>query len=108
MDPKGVLRAQGTCRNGEEAEVVVMETRSSASTAVAVEAVDQAMIYTDTGNHMTDKKVVEPAVVEHSDKAMHVSVVVEYHCMMDYHRKTEDYSANTVAELAKPFYPSGS
>ena len=107
-----MLRVQGTWRNELVAEEGVVVERSSASIAVAVEAVDQAMIHIDMENHVTGKEViVEPAVVEHSDKAMDVAavaVVVDYHCIMNYHRKTEDYSANTVAEVEKPFYPSSS
>ena len=110
MDPKGVQRVQDTWRNELVAEEVAVEGRCPVSIVVAVEvAADQTMIHIDMGNHMTDKNcsetvIAELVVVEHFDKAMDAVAVVEYH-MMSHHRKIEGYSANTVAEVEKLFYP---
>jgi len=108
MDRKGALRVCGTWRNELVAEEEAVEESCSVSIVVAAEAV----IHIDMENHMTgknytEKMIVESAVVEHLDKVMDV-VAVEKHRMMNYRRKIEDYSANTVAEAEKPFYPSGS
>jgi len=48
MDPKGVLKVQGTKRNELVAEEVEVEGKRSALVVVAVEvAADQAMIHID-------------------------------------------------------------
>jgi len=113
MDPKAVLTVQDTRMNVLVAEGVAEEARYSALVVVAVQAVDQAVIHIDMENCMTrknytEKVIVEVGVVDHLDKMVDVVAVEEHHCMMSYHRKVEDYSANTVAEVEKPVYPSRS
>ena len=113
MDPEGVLRGRDTRRNELAAEEVAEEGRSSVLVVVAMVVVDQAVIHIDkedcmTGKNCTEKAIAELGVVEHFDKVMDVVAVVEGHCMMNYHRKIEDHSANTVAEVEKPVCPSHS
>ena len=93
--------------------MVVVVGKCSASVAVAAEVgVEQVMIHIGTENHMTGKNCNEKvfvalAVVEHLDKMMIDVAAVDWH-RTSHHYKIENYYANVVAEVEKPFYPSGS